>query len=92
MASSQTAHLGRWLAAQAGALESLAFVLQSRADRADALLSGIDVAAKGRACEGRCNPGTRQEGDRAGRGCPRPGARCAISSAPLGTDVGQPGW
>ena len=38
--------LGRWLAAQAGALESLAFVLQSQADRADALLSGIDVAAK----------------------------------------------
>ena len=38
--------LGRWLAAQAGALESLAFVLQSQADRADALLSGIDAAAK----------------------------------------------
>ncbi len=38
--------LGRWLAAQAGALESLAFVLQSQADRTEALLSGIDVAAK----------------------------------------------
>jgi hypothetical protein len=38
--------LGRWLAAQAGALESLAFVLQSQTDRTEALLSGIDAAAK----------------------------------------------
>lgn len=38
--------LGHWLAAQAGALESLAFVLQSQADRAEALLNGIDAAAK----------------------------------------------
>jgi hypothetical protein len=38
--------LGRWLVAQAGALESLAFVLQSQADRADALLGCVDAAAK----------------------------------------------
>ena len=38
--------LGRWLAAQAGALESLAFVLQSQTDRTESLLSGIDAAAK----------------------------------------------
>jgi hypothetical protein len=38
--------LGRWLAAQAGALHSLAFVLQGQGDRVDALLTGIDAAAK----------------------------------------------
>jgi hypothetical protein len=38
--------LGRWLAAQAGALHSLAFVLRGQGDRVDALLTGIDAAAK----------------------------------------------
>ena len=37
--------LGRWLAAQAGALESLAFVLDGQASRVEAVLGNIDRAA-----------------------------------------------
>ena len=58
--------LGRWLAAQAGALESLAFVLQSQTDRTEALLSGIDAAAKAELAKAGGCAGTGQEGHRAG--------------------------
>jgi hypothetical protein len=38
--------LGLWLAAQAGALQSLAFVLEGQAERIEAVLGDIDRAAK----------------------------------------------